>query len=295
VAVARAFAVLLLLWLAPPGCATRVGVPPEAVIAPDSPALSSEAPFEHTLLDRVQSRFVDATGHVDYEGLRADPTDLHAYYALLREVSPDSQPARFPDANAELAYWINAYNAAVLEAVLLHYPIASVKDVRPPRVWFFVPRLAGFFYFQQIELGGDKMSLRTLEHRIIRKRYDVPQIHFAINCASESCPRLPQHAFSAGALEVELERESIRFFSEPRNLSVDRAAKQIRMSPIMDWYHDDYTEWMELEHPDAPATLRGFAALYAPEVIAAELRSDAEYEVVFSDYDWTLNGQIVPE
>jgi len=208
----RASAAFVLLWLVSSGCATRVGVPPDAALPPDASALPCERPFEHSLLDRVQSRFVDATGHVDYEGLRADPSDFHAYYALVREVSPDSHPACFPDRNAELAYWINAYNAAVLEAVLLHYPVGSVKDLRPPRVYFFLPRLSGFFFFQQIELGGDRMSLRSLEHRIIIKRYDVPQIHFAINCASESCPRLPQHAFSAEALEAELEGESIRFF-----------------------------------------------------------------------------------
>jgi len=62
----------------------------------------------------------------------------------------------------------------------------------------------------------------------------------------------------------------------------------------MDWYRDDYTEWMEREHRDAPATLRAFAALYAPPSIAAELRADSDYAIVFREYDWTLNGQAVP-
>ena len=104
---------------------------------------------------------------------------------------------------------------------------------------------AGFFFLQRVEVGGRRLSLYTLENRIVRARFDEPRIHFALNCASVGCPSLPPEAFVPERLEQQLARETARFLSEERNVAVDLDARIVRLSSIFDWYDVDFTGWME--------------------------------------------------
>ena len=118
-------------------CATAIAlmlsactaVQPAGVVAPVG---LSGSTFPHDHLDRVLSRHVDDRGRVDYEGIEHDPADLERYYLMLTYYSPDNHPELFPTEQDRLAYWINAYNGSVLEAVIAHYPIDSVTDVVTP-------------------------------------------------------------------------------------------------------------------------------------------------------------------
>ncbi len=247
------------------------------------PGVPEPGPFDHTELDLVQQRFVDDRGRVDYDGLALDRKALDHYYLRLATMSPRSHPDFFPTREDELAYWINAYNAAVLVTVLEYYPIDSVGDVKAPLVLrpflFGKSRLAGFFYFQHVRLGGEKMSLYDLENKIIRG-YGEPRIHFAINCASVGCPFLPQHAFSPETLDTELDREARRFFASPEKLLIDHEARIVWVSPILDWFREDFSE-------DLLAYVRRYVA---PER-RTELDRAADYELRFMEYDWGLNRQ----
>jgi len=275
----------LLLAVVGAGACTTIPAPRPEGAVPAEPG----TPFDHALLDRVLARHVDGHGRVDYAALRADPSTLDAYYARLAAVSPDSHPGLFPDPADQLAYWINAYNATAIQTVLHHYPIDSVRDVGRP--WLFFYPLAGFFYLQRVELGGRKTNLYDLENGIVRERFDDPRIHFALNCASLGCPRLPAHAFHPDRLQVELDEETRRFVAEPRNVSIEPAEGRITLSSIFDWYAEDFTGWMERNHPDRPATLVGYVALYVSSDRAALLEQCADCAVRFADYDWSLNDQ----
>jgi hypothetical protein len=280
--------VLVLLALPLSACTT---IPAPEPVAPGMTTPVAE--FSHVEFDRVLSQFVDERGRVDYAALARDTRALDAYYARLAAASPDSHPDLFPTEDARLAYWINAYNAAVIETVLYHYPIASVKDVRSGAL-FFLPELAGFFYLQRIELGGEKMNLYDLENGVIRKRFADPRVHFALNCASISCPRLPRHAFHASTLQSELEAETSKFIGESRNVDFATDENRVRLSSIFDWYASDFTDWMKQNHPDRPATLIGYVGLHlSPEQTDALDRCD-KCEIEFVAYDWALNDQSVP-
>ncbi len=267
------------------GCTT---IRPVALPAEARDAASA---FTHTDFDRVLARFVDTEGRVDYTALAADSADLDRYYARLAEASPDRSPERFPDEDARLAYWINAYNAAAIKAVLTHYPIASVRDVRPPRALFFLPRLSGFFLFQRIILGGKGMSLYALENQIIRKRFADPRIHFALNCASASCPTLPRRAFSAAGLDEELAREARDFVAQERNVHIDPGSGIISLSSIFKWYEGDFLSWQKHEKPGEEATLLAYISPLLPPDRAAVLRTCSECRVDFIPYDWQLNDR----
>ena len=248
--------------------------------------------FSHADLDRVLQRFVDEQGRVDYAALQDAAADLERYYLLIATYSPDSHPELFSTDQSRMAYWINAYNAAVIKAVLTHYPIASVLDVKPPRLFFFLPEQSGFFLFQRMIFGGSAMSLYYLENMVIRKRFVEPRIHFALNCASQSCPRLPKRAFTAEHLDEELEREARKFIGEARNFRIDHEQQAIFLSEIFKWYERDFTEWYQDRFPHREATLLAYVALYLPPEQAARMETHAsDYEIRFTPYNWRLNDQ----
>jgi hypothetical protein len=248
--------------------------------------------FSHAELDRVQSRFVDDRGLVDYEGLAKDPAELERYYLALETYSPDSHPELFPTTEDALAYWINAYNGAVLSVVLAYYPIASVTDVAAPFPLGLVSDKLGFFVLQTITLGGKETNLYALENGVIRDRYREPRVHFALNCASRGCPHLPREAFEGARLDLQLDRETRRFFAEQRNLRIDHDERVVYLSSILDWYDDDFIDWMEERRPERPTTLLEYASLYVSAERVAELARARDYEVRFVPYDWSLNDQV---
>ena len=259
--------------------------------AGDAPQTKATSPFSHDLLDQVQQRYVNDEGRVNYQGLRAEPDRLEAYYQLMATYSPDSHPGLFPSDSDRLAYWINAYNAATLTAILSEYPITSVSEVKAPQVLFFAPDKSGFFYFRKLLFGGESYNLYDLAKDVIRGRHPEPRIHFAINCASNGCPRLPQRAFTSDQLEQQLETEARKFINEPRNLRFDHDQQVLHLSSIFTWYEEDYVAWYREKYPEGDASLANYLRLYLAEDRVVELDRALDYGIQAMEYDWGLNDQ----
>ncbi len=173
-----------------------------------------------------------------------------------------------------------------------HHPIGSVEDVRSPSALFFVPGKVRFFAFNRILLGGERMSLYQLENGIVRARFPEPRIHFALNCASIGCPRLPREAFDPARLDAQLEREARAFVSEPRNFEIQHEARTVWLSAIFDWYDVDFTDWVQRVSGGSEGTLLDAVARWLPPSQAAELRERTQgYRVRFRPYDWRLNDR----
>ncbi|MEE9611781.1 MAG: DUF547 domain-containing protein, partial [Desulfatiglandales bacterium] len=256
-----------------------------------------EAPsiFSHGDFERVLQGFVDDKGLVDYGALKNNPLDLERYYLLLSTYSPDSHPTLFPSKQANLAYWINAYNAAAIKIVLTYYPISSVRDIKPPTILFFLPEKTGFFVFQRVSFGGKTTNLYYLENGVIRKRFSDPRVHFALNCAALGCPRMPRRVFTSQGLNEQLDREARDFLAEERNLRVDHQEKTIYMSSIFKWYKNDFLNWYRESFPQQEATLLNYVSLYLPGGKSDEIRGlAASYRVRFIPYDWRLNDRNPP-
>jgi len=232
----------------------------------------SSVPTDLTLNDwqgswtRVLKRCVDDHGRIDLRGLRGEHTDLDAVVAFIAQVDPTSSPARFPSADARLAYFINAYNAMAMNGILA--PNVPVRFT-----WFDRWQ---FFYLHKFTMGGRSMSLYSLENDIIRPLGD-PRVHFALNCMSVSCPRLPQTAFTGEGLDSELEGAAREFVNDNRNVQVDRKDRKIRLSAIFQFYTKDF-----LQHS---ASLALYVNHYRAEPVPPG------YNIVFMDYDWSTNDQ----
>jgi len=284
----RWFSVSTLPLLALIGCTT---IKPLSV--PQQPLREIQPTFSHEDFDRVLHRFVDDQGQVDYAALKRDSGDLERYYSLLTTCSPDSCPSLFPTEANKLAYWLNAYNAAVIKTVLTHYPISSVGDIKPPLLLFFLPQKSGFFLFQRVTFGGKTTSLYFLEHWVIRRRFADPRVHFALNCASGGCPRLPRQAFTAEHLDEQLAHEAHKFLTEERNLKISHQEKTVWLSSIFDWYESDFLTWYRQQFPGRKATLLDYVTLYVSPEKVEELGRTTSYTVRFIPYDWRLNDRIL--
>jgi Protein of unknown function, DUF547 len=280
------FAAVLAIGLA--GC---TAIRPVKIVPPPAAAPGGARTFSHHQLDRVLAEHVDDRGRVDYTALERNPVELETYYDKLSLYSPDNHPELFPTDQDKLAYWIDAYNGSMLTTVVRYYPIASVEDVPTPFPLSLVSDKIGIFFLRRIALGGATTSFYGLENSVVRTRFEDPRVHFALNCASGGCPRLPRRAFTGPELEQQLDVEARRFFSERRNLEVDHQARVVRLSSILKWYSSDFTDWMKRHHPERAATLVEYARLYAPPERAADLERARGYEVEFIEYDWKLNDQ----
>lgn len=243
----------------------------------------AENKFSHDPLNRVLKTYVDDNGLVDYKTLRENRSDLDSYINLLGEFNPDSHPDLFSTDEAKLAYWMNAYNAFVLIGVLDKYPIASVKDVG------LLP--SSFFWRTKYVTGGRKITLKKLEDDIIRSRFGEPRIHFAINCASASCPKLEQRAFYPENLNDRLETAAELFINETRNVRIDVKERKIYLSSIFDWFKEDFTDWYMHERGVDGASILDYLKLYLDEDKVAVLNGHDDWKVQVIKYDWSLNDQ----
>jgi hypothetical protein len=236
------------------------------------PALA--AGFDHAVWDRVLKAHVNETGEVDYAALKARREDLDEYIRLLGESSPVNRPALFPSRAHELAYWINAYNAFVMRGVVDGYPTRSVRDLGV---------LYGFFRRKEHTAGGVKMSLLHLEDDILRKKYQDPRIHFAIVCASISCPFLNRDAYTGEKLEEQLERAARDFINQRRSLTINAPANQVTLGAVFGLR--DYAKDFEA----TGVSLLDYVRRYANPENRRALDALKSPRIKFYDYDWSIN------
>lgn len=248
----KTFALCLLLW---------------------TPLLTAE-PFDHAVWDTVLQARVNELGEVDYKALQASPQELNRYLELLAASSPDSAPDRFPGRDHEVAYWINAYNAFTIQGALDHYPLESIRKVNK------------FFNKRVYVAGRTEVSLDDIEHEILRGKYKEPRIHFAIVCASVSCPALWNRAVTGENLDKQLDALARTFVNQRRNLDVDVDRNEATLSKIFDWFQGDFELATGVK---GPAAVLSFVRPYADSGLAKSLAELKSPKVRYFPYDWSLN------
>nr|WP_240737297.1 DUF547 domain-containing protein [Hymenobacter metallicola] len=229
---------------------------------------ATAAGIDHSAFDKLLKKHVNAKGLVDYKGWKADQNAFNQYLNLLSK----NPPAASWSKAEQMAYWINAYNAYTIRLILDHYPVQSIKDIGSKIKIPFVttPWAAKFF-----SIGGTKMSLDNIEHGTLRKNYDDPRIHFALVCASLSCPRLRNEAYTAAKLDSQLDDQGRDFLNDPGKNKPGKATAQL--SKYFDWYKGDWTSNGQ--------TVVGWVNKYAAT------KMDNATKVTYLDYNWQLNAQ----
>jgi len=229
----------------------------------------SQSP-SHSLWDGLLQKHVDSAGEVSYKGFIKDSTLLNEYLALLSSHAPDRSVW---SKDEQLAYWINAYNAFTIRIVIRNYPVASIKDIAGG---LNIPFISSTWDIKFIEIGGTKLDLNNIEHGIIRKEFDEPRIHFALNCASKSCPQLRREAYAADKLNEQLEKQTIQFINDPMHNTVESPQKAY-VSKLFLWYSGDFKQ--------SGRTVIDYINRYS------EQKLDKKASLKYKDYNWSLNGK----
>lgn len=231
-----------------------------------SDALTLQNPPSHAQWDALLKKHVTTNGMVDYKGFLIDQAKLDAYLSKLQEGIPDTKTWSREE---QLAYWINAYNAFTVKLIVENYPLKSIKDLNSK---IAVPTINTIWDKKFFTLGGQPYSLNMIEHSILRKNFEEPRIHFAINCASISCPVLLNEAFTASKLEKQLEKQTRQFINDPTKNKI--SAKSPEVSSIFNWFGEDFKK-------------KGSLIQYLNRYSKTKISPNAK--ISFLEYDWSLN------
>jgi hypothetical protein len=231
--------------------------------------------IDHAAWDALLRKYVDQDGMVNYQALQASAGDMQALDGYLTTLSAGTTRVR-ASGDAELAFWINAYNAVTVRGILREYPTTSIRN--------HTAKFFGYNIWKDLQLyvGGQPYSLEQIEHEILRKKGE-PRIHFAIVCASIGCPRLLNEAYVADRVQQQLDTNARDFFSRPQNFRYDQSGRRFYLSSIMSWFGEDFGS-------DQAAQLRKIAS-WLPDEASRQAASQNAVSVSFLDYDWNLNKQ----
>ena len=227
-------------------------------------APSVHAAVEHSLWNSLLTRYVDDSGRVAYRDLQLnDGATFRRYLELLAQTRPEDL-----NGEAEKAFWINAYNAVIVEGVLQGYTAEGLLGRKRLFSWFTV------------RIAGKNRTPDEIEHQILRKKFHDPRIHFAIVCASSSCPKLRREAYLPERLDVQLEEATRTFVNDPTRNQID--AQGVALSKIFDWFAEDFIA-------NAGSVVK-FVRRFVTEEKKAMLNI-TDSDIRYLDYNWTLNAQ----
>ena len=279
-----------------------------AVLAAVSPVAANQT-VDHSAWDGLLRRVVSG-GLVDYAGLKQERGILERYLKQLG----GADPAQLGSREEQLAFWINAYNVCVFTGVLERYPLQSVKQIK------------GFFDGIRYQVAGQARTLNEIE--AAGRALGDWRIHFAVVCASSSCPPLRSEAYVPDRLDAQLTEQTRNFLRDaqrglrvdpstratasgrgpllgvvpsersesrddevgPRALPVGTHGATLWVSKIFDWYATDFVPASELGALRRP-TAEKLMQVLSPYLSPETLPAaqGRKLGLKFFTYDWSLN------
>ncbi|TWU22670.1 DUF547 domain-containing protein [Bythopirellula polymerisocia] len=232
------------------------------------------ARIDHVQWDTLVKKYVNSKGMVDYERWQKNSSDMQKLDRYLDHLSEVIIAADAKKAD-QLAFWINAYNAVTVKGILREYPTTSIRN--------HTAKFFGYNIWDDLQLivDGKSYSLNQMEHEVLRKMQE-PRIHFAIVCASIGCPRLLNEAYVPSKIDQQLTSNAKAFFADPTKFNYDKTMKTIAVSPILDWFSEDFG-------PTTAEQMQRIAPFVPKE--AHDLAGGGQARVSYLDYDWDLNDQ----
>jgi len=209
----------------------------------------------HSSYNTLLKKYVTSEGAVNYNGIKSEAKVLSNYIETLKSNAPKSSWSR----ENKLAYWINLYNALTLNLIVKNYPLNSITDI--DKAWDTpITTIAGKSY-----------TLNNIENDLIRPTFKEPRIHFAVNCAAKSCPKLLNEAFVGSKLNAQLEKQTKAFINNHTYNKI--SSNSVQVSKIFEWYAVDF----------------GNLVQYLNKYSNTKINSTAK--VSYIEYNWQLNKQ----
>jgi len=213
--------------------------------------------FDYKTYNEFLGNYVSGKGNVNYDKIKTNKSELDVVIKQFEKNQPNNQWSR----EEKLAYYINAYNIYTLKIVTDNYPLKSIKDIT--NVWDK----------EFIKSGKEKISLGDIEHKILRKMNE-PRIHFAINCASFSCPNLLNEAYLPETLDKQLAKVTKSFINDKTKNTI--TASEIEISEIFNWFGGDFKT--------KKTSVIDFINKYST------VKIDKKAKIKYLNYSWSLNN-----
>jgi hypothetical protein len=258
------------------GCSSDSdGGPAQKITSTSDVAMDSSGIPLHILWNDLLSKYV-VDGHVDYAGFKKEEVVVQRYLDQLANTHAEQLTP-----NQRLAFWINAYNAFTVKLILNNYPgLKSIKDI--PSRW----------KKEEWNTGGTLRSLNDIEHEILRKEFAEPRIHFAIVCASISCPDLAAFAFTADKIDEQLSAVSQTFFQDQTKGFKTAIEKGLTGGDKPVIYFSKILKWFSADFERGDKTVLQAIAPYLSDADKAFLaQHQDDLSINYFDYDWNLNGK----
>lgn len=223
-----------------------------------STTANSAVNVDHSQWTKLLQKYVNKQGMVNYKGFQNEETQLDAYLDMLAAKDPNNDWS----VQELLAFYINLYNAQTVKLIVENYPTKSIKDLDGP------------WTKGRARVDGRELSLGGIENGILRKMNE-PRIHFAINCASISCPKLLDEAYTAAKINEQLERVTKEFINGSKN---DISENNAEISSIFKFYPDDWKV-------NGKVNITGYINQYS------STKLNPKANLTYKEYDWGLNEQ----
>jgi len=199
-----------------------------------------------------------SNGKVDYKAIHSSSEKLVALLELAKNITVSTS-----EANTYKAFWINAYNLAVIKGIIDNYPIKSPLDK------------TGFFDTVKYDLGGTSITLNDIENIKLRAKFEEPRFHFVLVCGAKGCPPLISKAYKPDSLEKSLQRQTIKALN---NSSFTRVTNnEVAFSEIFKWYKEDFVTKTTSEID--------FLNTYREQKVPTDAK------ITYYSYDWRLNSK----
>lgn len=215
----------------------------------------------HALL----KRWINTEGKVDYKSLEED----QGFNSLLSEI--ENADLENYNRDERFAFWLNAYNLLTVKGVI--YELNKNPGWGGNLSWIAKIR---FFYLRRFKVAKRKINLYNLENKILRKKYPDFRIHFAINCASNSCPVLPGLLFKADILNDYLDELTSSFINNEEHVKFDEKSNILYLNRIFKWYKKDFQ-------------LAGGIKTVIRKYWKKQVNELDNTKIEYFDYDWVLN------
>lgn len=219
------------------------------------PVVEIKKSLNHDAWNALLQKNVSSSGKVNYKGFKSQQSALDSYLADLAANAPTNSTPR----KEAMAYWINAYNAFTVKLIVQNYPVSSITKLENGKPWDK----------KWIKLGDKTYSLNNIENDILRPKYKDARIHFAVNCAAQSCPPILNKAWTASNLNANFEKQAKAFINNSKFNKI--SADAVEISKIFEWYSVDFGNIIE----------------YLNKYSTTKINANAK--VSYMEYDWALN------
>lgn len=212
---------------------------------------------------------------VDYDGIQRDREKPGSLYDKVLKQLVNVNPNELRKREDQIAFWINAYNIGAIKMIMDHYPVESIRSLK-------IHWLKNPWNKKILTVGNTNYSLGHIEHDILLGTFGEPLVHFAIVCASLSCPDLSPAVFTGHRLGEQLEGQARLFLgNEEKGLRIDRENGVVYFSKIFTFDKKTFPHGAK----DAIPLITGFIDHEQDRIY---VRSGT-YEIKYLEYNWDLN------